>query len=458
MRAVAKLIAAKCPTCGAALPVPPGAHHVQCRYCGNAITVEVRKGPPMQPPFGAPGGMPSRTLYLDPEAVAAAGKGIATAVIVVVALPILLTVIGGVVAFTTVRGASPVGFGGLRTASYPGSCAVNETIELTGDWQGTGPVITEAATNCKIRIKNAKLKAPRLLQTNGANVEITLENVTLETTEAAIVPGINTKVRVTGGGLTSGAEVIGGNGTNLDVTLTNTSLVSRAATALAGGTNLKLDATGSKIQGTRAAIETESNAKLKLKATELVAEGPAVKAKSSCGIDAQGGALTSSGDPAVEVESNPSLAFEGTKVQGRDAAIAATSSVKLRISKKASLVATGGPGVEVSSSFDLDVTDATIQGARSAVKATSSAKVKLREGAKLSGQQGGVVAESSLDVDATNATIEGGKAAGIQGTSNAKIELHGGVVRGTPALSFTHKPSSFELDGVKVEGDQRLGR
>lgn len=487
--AAPKVVSAKCPTCGANLPVSPGIFQITCRYCQNVIHVEHRKPPPEVRPFGSPGAMPSRTLYVDPAAMQA-GRNVGLMILVVTLIPVVLPIlfIGGPWALRSCKSA---------LKPFPATCGLNEKVTVSGDFETTGPIVTSVGHNCKLHIKNAKLKGGTLLKTDASNVELTLENVTLETTDVAVRSGANLKVKAIGSTLTSGAAVFDSD-SNMHLTLEGTTLEGKSA-AVKSKHNLKVHMDGGKIRGQKAGVDTDANFNLTMKnGAEIAgASGAAVKTSSSFKLEAEGakldgglivssnanieatglaitakdkaitatsslkldltdGSITSLGDAAIEAESSMELYLVNSTVQGATNAINASSSAKVRASKKARIVALQGSAVVGSSSTELTVADATIEATVKAFRGTSGNKVKLTQGARLSGKQGGVEAESNLEVEATGATIEGGSGAALAGTSNARVMFRQGVLKGNPALQFQRKPSSLDLDGTRVEGAQQV--
>ncbi|MBX3224351.1 MAG: hypothetical protein KF795_27800 [Labilithrix sp.] len=487
--AAPKVVSAKCPTCGANLPVSPGIFQVTCRYCQNVIHVEHRKPPPEVRPFGSPGAMPSRTLYVDP-AMMQAGRNVGLIIALTTLIPILLPLlfIGGPWLVRSLKGA---------VKPFPATCGLNEKVTVSGSFETTGPIVTSVAHNCKIHIKNAKLKGATLLATDAANVELTLENVTLETTGIAVRSGPNLTVKAIGSTLTSNAAVFESD-SNLQLTLEGTTLESKTA-AVKSKHNLKVYMDGGKIRGQKAGIDADANFKLTMKnGAEIAgASGTAVKTTSSLKLDAEGakldgslivtsnadieatgltitakdkaiaatsslkldltdGSLTSLGDVAIEAESSMEVDLVNSTVQGATHAITTSSNAKVRASKKTRIVALSGSAVVGSSNSELNVADATIEATAKAFRGTSSNKVKLTQGARLSGKQGGIEAESSLEVDATGATVEGGSGPALAATSGSRVAFRQGVLKGNPALQFQRKPTSLELDGTRIEGAQQV--
>jgi hypothetical protein len=470
---------------------------VPCRYCGNVIHVEHRKPPPNVHPFGQPGGMPSTTLYLDPDAMRAmsqAGKHVGLIIALTTLLPLFIGIVAG------------LGSWGLRAFKgsvrpFPAVCELNESIELSGNYEGTGPLVN-AGINCKIKIKNAKLKGSTLLEGSAANVEVTLENVTIETTDVLYHGGSNGKLRVKGGKLTStssvidadsnayvnldgttieskdetaikvkynlkleanNAKILGKAGaietdSNAEITMKGTSEISSPAIALKATSNLKLDAVGGKVEGGESAIVADSSAHIKAKGTVFTAKEKTIVLGSSADIDLSEGSVTSTSDSAFDIYGTGEYEFIGTTVQGTDAAINAKNGFKLRASKKARLVATQGNGVQSTTNFEFTLVDASVEGARAGVKAGVNTKGKLSQGAKVSGKRGGILADGNMEIEAKDSAVEGGAGPGLQGTSNARIAFSKGTLRGAPAIELKYRPSSLELEGTKVEGEQHVGR
>jgi len=492
--AVPKVVSAKCPTCGANLPVPPGVPQVVCRYCQNVIHIEHRKPPPEVLPFGSPGAMPSRTLYVDPNAAAAAGKSIGCIIAAVCLLPILIPIVIGVGPWA-VRSCK----GAVRP--FPVACGTNEEIEVSGNYEGTGPIVTSVGHNCKLHIKNAKLKGSTLVKTETFNMELTLDNVTIETTEPMVHAGANLKAKIHGSTLSSAGAVFDSD-SNMELDVENTTIESKNAAAVKSKHNLKVRMENGKIRGKKAAIDTDANFSLTMKkASEVTSsDGYGVKTTSSFKLEAEGGkidgasgalvvtsgadisatglvlsskekaitassslkleyndgSITSSGDMAIDGDSSMDLTLVNVKVQGATTAINCESSSKIRASKKTRIVGTSGNGVTTSSNTELNFSDASLEGGVKAFKGTVNDKVKLGQGARLAGKKGGIEAEGNLEVDATGATIEGGSGPGLVAGYNGKVSFKQGVLKGAPALQFERKPSNLDLEGTRVEGEQKI--
>jgi hypothetical protein len=466
---LAKLHAARCPSCGANIQVPPHAHSIQCRYCSNVITVQHQKAPQMQMP-----GIPSTTLYIDPEEIARAGRSIARFVMLIVGLTVVLPIVIGLVAW-----------GGSRMKSkmkpFPVECAYGETVELSGDWTGTGPVIAKAEHGCKIHIKQSKLKAPSLMKANVSNVEITLENVTVETTEAVVQGESNLKLHLVGTTLVSSGDVAvkaGANteldasaskitgkkaaldlGPNAKIALKNgTDLVATDGVALKTTSSLVLDLEGGKLDGSESALVATSGAKITGKNVIFTAKaGETMHLTSSTTLDLTDGAITSSADSAIQSDGGE-LTLAGTKVQGVPNAINGGNGLKLKATKKAAFVATAGDGIEVTSNGNLVFVDATVDGTRTAIKSTLNLKLKPSQGARLTGKNGGVATGHNFELDANGATIDGGSGPGLLFDANGKIQMQQGGLKGNPAFKTTYKPITLALDGTKVEGEQQIQR
>ena len=484
------MVPSMCPSCGASLPVPPGATQITCRYCQNVINVERKRAPLHIQPFGSPGAVPSRTLYIDPgaaEAAAKAGKAIGVIVIGAIALPILipLCIFIGPRAFRAVR-------------PFPVECGVNDDITVSGNYETTGPIVTSAGTNCKLHIKNSKLKGSSLVKSDGSNVEIWLENVTLDTTDAAIHGGTNTKVHIVGSTLTSASTVFESD-TNLQLDADSSTIESKGAAAVKAKYNLKATLTNTKVRAKKPAFDTDSNFTLTLKkASELTStDGPAVKASSGFKLEMDGGkidggllftsganieatgvtitakdkaisassslrldftdgSITSTGDDAVAAESSLDATLTNVKIQGQTTAIATSSNGKIKALKKTRIVSMNGIGVTASSSTELNLNDAAVEGATKAFKGTSSCKFRLAQGARLAGKKGGIECDSSIDVDGMGATIDGGSGPAVLAGYVSHFSFKQGALKGVPALQLSSRPSSLDLDGTRIDGEQKI--
>lgn len=446
-------------------------------------------------PFGTPGAIPSRTLYVDPDAGKAAAKGVGCIVLLGVLVPIVIPLAIGVGpwAVKSCKG---------KLKPFPTTCELNEELELSGNFEGTGPLITNAGHNCKLHIKNAKLKGSTLVKTDAANLELTLENVTIETTEPMVKTGSNLKVKIHGSTLTSAANVFDSD-TNVELQeLDSSTIESKGGVAIKSKYNLKIHAENSKIRGKKAAIDTDSNFELTMKkGSEITSsDGPAVKTTSGFKLEAEGGkiegaggaivsesgtnitatgftlsskevalkttsglkidytdsSITSLTEAAIDGDSGMELTLINAKVNGVTTAITATSGLKLKASKKTRIVATTGNGLVTTSNCEINLNDASIEAGAKAFKGSVNNKMKLAQGARVAGKKAGVETEGNFELDGTGATIEGGSGPGISAGYNARISLKQGALKGTPALHFDRKPSSLDLDGTKVEGEQKV--
>lgn len=489
-------VPSQCPTCGASLPVPPGAQQVTCRYCQAVINVERKKPPPEHLPFGTPGALPSRTLYLDPaagEAATKAAKGLGCIIAGSVLLPIVIVV--GV-------GVGPWAFRSCKSAikPFPVACDTNEEITVSGNYEGPGPLVTSVGSNCKLHIKDSKLKGSTLMVASSAyNVELTLENVTLETTETAVHSGTSLKVNLTNSTVTSGAGPAFDVDMNFDMTASGSTIESKQAAAVKTKSNLKARLENTKLRGKKAAFDTDANFTLSMKkGSELAAaDGPAVKTTSSFKLDAEGGkidgglvltssgdiqatgltvtakepaiaasssskldltdsAITSSADTGIVVESSSTVILANTKVEGATNGINADGSTKIRATKKTRIVGLQGTGIVSTSNVELNVADAAVEGRLKAFKGDVNEKLRLGQGASLMGKKGGIEVEGNLDLDATGAVLDGGAGPGILGTYGAKISFKQGALKGTPALQLQNRPRTLELDGTRVDGEQKF--
>lgn len=440
---MARLHAAKCPTCGAGLNIDPGAANVVCRYCQNLITIEKRTPPPAVTSFGTPGVVPSTTLYIDPKAIQRASTAFTSVIVAATLIPALIPVFIFVVgpAVRKVKGS---------VRPFPAACEGNEKLELSGDFDGPGPAITSVGVNCKITISKSKIKTSALVDESAPNFELTITDSTIETTGPLVKAGTNTKVRVKGGSLKSSGPVIATSGYNLEVRLEDTTLESTSDVVIQSP-SLLLESKNATVHGKKSVLDVENNAKVNATATTFEAIGPAFVFESNPKVDMTGGSVVSKSGRAIEGEVNVELAMSGTKVQGATDAVRAKTNFRLKASDKASFVAGSGDAFALGVNANLSFDDATASAARAAINGDSNMVLKLASGARLTGKKGGVGA-ASLELEANGATIEGGGGAGIDVRGSAKIDLRQGSVSGSPALTFTRKPSTFEVDGTRIVG------
>lgn len=443
-----KVVPSKCPTCGASLPVPLGAQQVTCRYCQAVIQIEHKRPPPQVIPFGVPGGMPSRTLYLDPkiaEQMAKAGKGIGCFVALMTLLPIVIVagVAGGPSIFRATRGS---------VRPFPIACSLNEELTLSGNYEGQGPLVTSAGHNCKLHIKDAKLKGSSLVDTESYNAEITLENVTIETTDVAIHTGSNLKLRLVNSSIVSAKDVIDTD-SNLELTVEGSTLESKNAAVLKTTSNAKVKLDGAKLRGKEAAFDTESGFKLTMKQGSEVSAtgGPAIKTTSGFDLEAEDGTITSASDVAIETDSNAELTFTNTTVQGTEG-IKATSNTKLKAKNKTRIIGLTSFAMTTGGNSVIELTEASLEGGGWALQTDSNAKLKLGKGASVVGKKGGVELNSNGEIDATFAVLDGGSGPGIATRSNQRISFKNGKLSGNPALKLMNRPLVLDLDGTQVVG------
>jgi serine/threonine protein kinase len=385
---------------------------------------------------------------------------------------------------------------------FPFACDTNEEIEAEGDWSGAGPIVTSTGTNCKISIKNAKLKGSSLINTSASGVELTLDNVTIETTATAVTAGTNLTMKVRGSSIVSSAGVVD-SGMNLELPqLEDSTLVSKGGSALRGSggilvrasrskirakdsaidagmalevslrkasevessdgtaikanTGLKLDAEGGRIAGVRG-IGASSNATIDARA--LVLSGtrePAIVATSNAIFSFTDGSISSGGDAAVAIDGG-SVTLAAVQVRGTEAGIRAKNALHLKANKGTHIVATSGDAIVTTTNAELTIVDAVVDGAEKAITGTTNASIKLGQGARVTGRTAGVDVETNAVFEGTNgATLDGGGGPGLAALTNARISFRGGTLKGSPALRCSSKPTSLDLQGTRIEGGQKI--
>jgi hypothetical protein len=223
--------------------------------------------------------------------------------------------------------------------------------------------------------------------------------------------------------------------------------------AVTSDSSFKLEADGGKIDG---GLLMTSGADIVATGLTLTAKEKALAATSSVKLDWTEGSITSATDVAIDVDSSADLTLINTKVQGATTAINCSSSSKIKATKKTRIVGTSDYGITTSSNTELVLNDSALEAGLKAFKGTVNNKVKLAQGARMAGKKGGVAAEGNLEIEATSATLEGGTGPAIEAGYNSKISFKQGILKGTPAIDVDRKPSILELDGTRVEGDQKI--
>jgi DNA-directed RNA polymerase subunit RPC12/RpoP len=283
---------AQCTNCGAPLEVPKKATEVACAYCGTKIRVERAQSAP--PAHEAK----PHTVYVKPGLPSFVIWFIVLTSVVPVIVPIALVV-------------GPLLFGVVQThvtgVTLPATCPPNGELELVGaNYSGDGTVVT-AEVNCKLRIKDSKLSGDVAVDAK-ANVEVTVENSTLEGKDVAIKLDVNSKANVTKGSVVKSPEV-----------------------AVSGGTNAELSVDASRVEGGSRAVETTVNGKVRL-GHEAVVE---------------------SAEKAIVAELNLEITVDDSSVHGKDAAIDSGLNTKLKAVRQGRIA---GDKVGVRASHNLKAT------------------------------------------------------------------------------------------------------
>jgi DNA-directed RNA polymerase subunit RPC12/RpoP len=406
-----KLTANKCANCHAPLTVAPDATVVRCQYCGNTMQVE-RAKPKVTRMAGPP---PTNVIYVAPVR-----SGMATLMIVAFSIvPVLIAV--GSVAFSSLRG---------HFVSLPATCAINESITISGKtFDGPGTAIT-AETNCKIKIKDSKIKADTIVE-GKLNVEITLENSTLEAKKTAIVLEHNGKVKLSGKSSVSGAE----NG-------------------IEGSYNLEVAVEDSKLSGGESGVKGDSGLKVKAKNGTISGKDSAVACESNGTVTVEAGGVLTSEAAAVRNKSSLTLEVEGGSVDGGEVAVSSESNPKIKVTKKGKVTSAKGNAIEGGSNMDLTVDDGTVEAGDTAVKASSNGKVKVVKGGRIKGGSVGIDSQSNFELTMQSGTVESPGVA-VQSKSNARIDARKSTITGGQnAFLMEREPSSMSLTETNVTGPQ----
>lgn len=488
-----KVVAAKCPVCGASISVPPAQTQIACRYCGKVLHIECGPKPPVSA-FGAHARGPQvPTIYVDPKAAARAGRTLTFVILGVTLVPVAVT-------FLFALGPMLGKKVGSSIRPFPAVCAVNEELELSGDYQGKGEApLVVAATNCKIRIKDAKLSGPLLVGGDGANVELALENVSFEGENGVLELGDNAKLKMKNAKLTADADVIQA-GTNFEVRADDSVIDARSRSgivarhnlklqgrnltvrgnevgitgdsnatielkgesrieseraAVKGGSNLKLDLNGATIKGGEDGIRAEHNLEAKLIGATIAGPEHAIATEGGVELDVRGGTLMSEKGTSIESGGSIHLVAEDTTIAGV-AAVKAAHNVDINLRKGAKVAATGGIALDLSSNPKLRIASAEVLASELAVSAGHNADIDLRAGAKIVGKKGGLKLMSNARIRAEGATVDGGSGAALEADRNTELRLKAGAFKGASSIVLGGRPRVFENAGATLLGQTRI--
>jgi serine/threonine protein kinase len=313
--------------------------------------------------------------------------------------------------------------------TFPLSC-VEGKATATGSWEGNGPIV-KVASNCHIEIRHARLKGTALFDRKESNLELTLEDVVIETTDEMVADEGNLTARVKGSKLTSPKTVFRA-GANFDLEIEDSTVESTGALAIRGASHVRGE--NAKIRG-RAGAFGGSDGLLD--------------------IHLERSEITSSDGVAIEARGPSEITLVGTKIRGADG-ISSRNMLRLDASKGTEIIAVG-TAVRTETNGNITVRESLLQG-DAAVKGETNLKVTLREGGRVVGKRIGIDGGNNFELDADRGAIDGGAGAAIAGRFNAQIASRGGTIKGAPAIRLDYKPMRLELTGTKIEGGQQIGR
>jgi hypothetical protein len=391
---------------------------------------------------------------------------------------------------------------------FPIACDSSDgnDIEVSGNWESTGPIVTGASgSSCKIIIRKSKLKASSFLPQHVSNVEIVIEDSTIETSDTMFHFASSNKLQVVNSVLTStGGEVVWGNSSGPDIEATNSTFESKTSHAFRSTYGLVVHATNSKLRGAKSAFKTEGGFILSMKSGTQITGGeePAIHSDATItiasegapnkissasaaalvttsglsiggvnlvisapkgrGIDTTSGlhvdlkdSSITAGSEAIAASSGAELTLANVTVQGT-VGLASDSGLVIKASKKSRLVGTKGSGVTTTSGAEITLAEAAIEGEAEAFKGTSGVRLRLSAGSRIAGRHGGIVCESSCSVLGENSGLEGGDRPAVHGTFGGELVVRSSVIKGTPALHFQRAPNPMDLTGTTVDGAQTI--
>jgi LSD1 subclass zinc finger protein len=397
----------KCPSCGAPLPVDKGATSVKCPYCGTTVEVQWTRVAPPPNPSRPP------TVYVSPGLPRAAVVAIALTAVVPVGIS-LLTFFGSAIT------------NAVTNATFPLQCGNNEALEVVGKtFSGQGTLIT-AGLNCKLHIKNCRLSSD-VVVLGKLNVNVTIENSTLEGKDAAIWLDTNGEVHASNGTVLRGTNAAVRGGVNTKLEFEDTRLEG-GDTGITGDVNTEVHGTRTSISGHDAAILLQTNGHV------------------------FGSSLTVAGQiVGVEGGTNLEIALEASTVRGEETGVKAEGNLHARLTKKSN-VAGKIAGIDAGNNLELSVDDSVVESDDTGALARWNPHLKIVRGARVHGGRVGVDAGENLELTLQQGTIESAGTA-LCGKHNGRIEARGGAITGAMALHFEHQPE-VRLTGAALSGSQ----
>jgi hypothetical protein len=248
---------------------------------------------------------------------------------------------------------------GLVPVSFPATCGLNQELEIVGaTYEGTGTLIV-SDINCKIRIKDSKLKGTVVVAAKNL-VEITIENSTIYGTETAVRADMNSTVRAS-----------------------RKSLLKSDSTGLVMGLNGKVFLEDSRIEGQEAAIKASVNFELSAKGSTIIGKEYGIKADDNVKVEFDGSTLRGE-RAALRADNNLDLSSKnGTELIGDEVGVWATANAKLELESQSKIV-----------------------GKRFAVKVGHNLELSMHQAA-LDSDQVALCAAFNAEIAATNSSLRG---------------------------------------------------
>jgi LSD1 subclass zinc finger protein len=395
----------ECPSCGAPLPVLKGATEVKCQYCGTTVNVEwtrvPKAGPPLRP-----------TVYVSPGLPRAA----VVAIVMTMLLPVCISTFGSAI----------TGAIASRTLTFPVTCGNNEALEIVGKtFSGQGTLIT-AGLNCKLHIQDSKLSGGVVVLGKVDN-EITIENSTLEGTDAAISLDTNGHVHATNGTVLRGTS-----------------------TAVRGGVNTRIELEDSKVEGGDNGITGDVNTEIHGTRTSIGGHDAGISVQTNGHVFGSALAVTG-GVVGIEGGANLEIEFDESSIEGGQIGAKGEGNLHLHLSKKSHITG-AAVGVDAGNNLELTLEDSFIRSADTAALMRLNAHLKITRGGRIHGGRLGVDAGENLYAFLQQGFVES-DATAFCGKHNAQIEADGASITGTVALHFQRDPE-LHFVGTTLSGSQ----
>lgn len=283
----------KCPNCDATVSYPAGVTERKCEYCGFVEYVQKKPPKVRKEPTPRPTAPSSPTPRAPAPARRSGGISILSVLMIIAPLGITLVYMDRV--FGLDLSAIEAEYSPLETrfleTKFPVTMRNNQTLVIEDRNEVISGTAITAANNCTIIIRNSNIKADSFLSA-GALPKITVDNSQIETQKDSFKLPVNAKMTVSNSSTIKSKKSVAINGdSNVDLTVENSTIE--------GNTNgIKIKDNGdirvlgnSKITGVNAAIVARQNTDIEIEGGLVESPSCAISVKNNGSLALHGGTV-----------------------------------------------------------------------------------------------------------------------------------------------------------------------